>query len=237
VVEGTLSLSHEAMVELLDEVSLLSALNEDEIGALAHQAQVVQWEAGTRVFEEGDAGDECYVIHRGRVKVTRRLPDGQPITLAQLGRGGVVGELALFAGERRTASLETLEPTTALAIASADLMTVLRGNAEVAIAMVGQVTQMLRDANDRLFQATTSTTNGRLLAALLSQVEARQARTPGVEEDIELVGTPTDLARLAGATKEDATRVLHWLENEGVITLRRGRIVVHSPAALRRNLR
>ena len=46
----------------------------------------------------------------------------------------------------------------------------------------------------------------------------------------------TDLARLAGAPRDDAARVLHWLENEGVITVKRGRIVVHSPDALRGQL-
>src|SRR5205823_5276209 len=87
----------------------------------------------------------------------------------------------------------------------------------------------------RLVASATSTVNGRILATLLAQVEARQARHPG-EEDIELVGSPTDLARLAGAPKDAATRLLHWLENEGTITLKRGRIVVRSPAALRGHL-
>jgi hypothetical protein len=74
-----------------------------------------------------------------------------------------------------------------------------------------------------------------VLATLLSQVEARQAHHPG-EEEVELVGSMTDLARLSGAPRDDAARVLHWLENEGVITVKRGRIVVHSPDALRGQL-
>jgi CRP-like cAMP-binding protein len=93
----------------------------------------------------------------------------------------------------------------------------------------------LQKAEDRLFATSTSTVNGRILAALLAQVEARQARHPG-EGDVELVGSPTDLARLAGAPKDAATRLLHWLENEGVISLKRGRIIVRSPAALRGHL-
>ena len=56
------------------------------------------------------------------------------------------------------------------------------------------------------------------------------------EENLELVGSTTDLARLAGTQKDDTARVLHWLENEGVISLKRGRIIVRSPAALRGHL-
>jgi CRP-like cAMP-binding protein len=72
-------------------------------------------------------------------------------------------------------------------------------------------------------------------ATLLGQVEARQAQGAG-DRDVALVGTPVDIARLAGAPREQATRVLHWLENEGVITLKRGKTVVHDPAALSRHL-
>jgi len=230
-----LRLPHDTIVALLDGVDFLTSLSSDEVDALARKVDTVQWAPGTTVFEEGDRGDACYVIHSGRVKVMRRLADGQPITLAQVGRGGVVGELALFAGDRRSASVETIEPTTAAAIAAEDLMAILHGNAEAAIGMAVHVADLLRTATDRLFDTTTSTVNGRILATLLAQVEARQARHPG-ERDVELVGSTSDLARLAGAPKDAAAHVLHWLENEGVVSVRRGRIVIHSPSALRGHL-
>ncbi len=230
-----MNLPHETIVTLLDGVNFLEPLSSAEVDALAAKADTVQWDAGTMVFQEGDLGDACYVIDTGRVKVMRRLADGQPITLAQIAHGGVVGELALFAGDRRAASMETVEPTTAVAIAAEDLMAVLRGNADAAIGMAVHVAGLLRIANDRLFDTSTSTVNGRILATLLSQVEARQARHPG-EEQVELVGSTADLARLSGTQKDDAARVLHWLENEDVISIKRGRIVVHSTAALRGHL-
>lgn len=232
---AALSLPHETIVSLLDGVDFLASLSSDEVDALARKVETVSWGPATTVFDEGDRGDACYVIDSGRVKVMRRLADGQPITLAQIGHGGVVGELALFAGDRRAASMETVEPTTAVAIAADDLMAILRGNAEAAIGMAVHVAELLRTANDRLFDTSTSTVNGRILATLLSQVEARQARHPG-EQEVELVGSTADLARLSGTAKDEAARVLHWLENEDVISIRRGRIVVHSTAALRGQL-
>jgi CRP/FNR family cyclic AMP-dependent transcriptional regulator len=229
------SLPHETIVTLLDGVDFLASLSSEEVDALARKVDTIRWEPATTVFEEGDRGHACYVIDSGRVKVMRRLADGQPITLAQVGHGGVVGEMALFAGDRRSASMETVEPTTAVAIGAEDLMAILHGNAEAAIGMAVHVAELLRSANDRLFATSTSTVNGRILATLLAQVEARQARHPG-EQDVELVGTTTDLARLSGAPKDAAARVLHWLENEGAISMKRGRIVIHSPSALRGHL-
>ena len=80
-----MSLPHDT-VALLDELDLFEALTDDEIDALARKVDTVSWEAGTVIFEEGDRGDACYVIHSGRVKVMRRLVDGQPITLAHRAR-------------------------------------------------------------------------------------------------------------------------------------------------------
>jgi CRP-like cAMP-binding protein len=223
------------VVALLDELDLFESLADDEIDALARKVDTVNWEAGTIIFEEGDAGDRCYVIHSGRVKVMKRLVDGQPITLAQVGHGTIVGELALFASPRRAATLQAVEGTTAIAISREDLMAILHGNAEAAISMAVHVARLLQNAQDRQFASQTSTVNGRILATLLAQVEARQAGHAG-EENVELVGSTSDLARLAGAQKDDAARVLHWLENEGVIRLKRGRIIVRSAAALRGHL-
>jgi CRP/FNR family cyclic AMP-dependent transcriptional regulator len=230
-----LSLPHGTVVALLDELDLFEALADDEIDALARKVRTISWEAGATIFEEGDRGEECYVIHQGRVKVVRRLVDGQPITLAQVGHGAIVGELALFASDRRSATLQAVEGTTAVAISREDLMAILHGNAEAAISMAVHVAGLLQQTQDRHFASATSTVNGRILATLLAQVEARQARQPG-EENVELVGSTSDLARLAGAQKDEAARVLHWLENEGVIRLKRGRIIVRSPAALRGHL-
>lgn len=231
----TLALSHDIVVALLRDVALFESLSDDAIDVLAGKVETVSWDAGEVIFEEGDHGDACYVIYTGQVKVTRRLVDGQPIALAQLGHGGVVGELALFASERRVASLHAVEPTTAVAISREDLMEILHGNAEAAISMAVHVAGLLQRATDRLFASQTSTVNGRILSTLLAQVEARQSRHPGAE-NIELVGSTSDIARIAGTQKDDAARVLHWLENEGVIRLKRGRIVVHSAAALRGHL-
>jgi CRP/FNR family cyclic AMP-dependent transcriptional regulator len=230
-----LTLPHDTIVALLDGLGLFESLSAEDIEDLASKVDVVTWPPGTTVFAEGDAGDSCYVIHSGRVKLMRRLVDGQPIALAQVGHGALVGELALFASDRRSATMQTVEETTALAISRQDLMAILRGNADAAISMAVHVAGLLQRAEDRAFTSVTSTVNGRILATLLAQVEARQAAHPG-EDKVELVGSPTDLAKLAGAPKDAATRLLHWLENEGTIGLKRGRIVVYSPAALRGHL-
>jgi CRP-like cAMP-binding protein len=223
------------VVALLAGHEWFASLTQDELAGMADKAETVYWETGTVVFEEGDRGDNCYVLHSGAVKVLRRFPDGRRITLARLGPGSVVGELALFNGERRSATVEALEPTLAVALAGEDVMSILRTDPEAAISVAIGLADRLRAANERMFEHALATVTGRVAATLLGQVEARQAQGAG-ERNVEVVGSAIDIARLAGAPRESATRVMHWLENEGVITLKRGKTVVHEPAALSRYL-
>jgi CRP/FNR family transcriptional regulator len=234
-VQPTWSLQHDTVVALLDSIDWFASLTQDELEDLARRTQTVHWEFGEIVFEEGARGEQCYVIHSGSVKVLRRFPDGRRITLARLAAGSVVGELALFNGERRSAAVQALEPTIAVALGAETVMSILRNDAEAALSVAVSLADRLRATNQRLFEASLSSVSGRVVATLLSQVEARQERGAG-ERDVEVVGSIVDIARLAGADREGATRIMHWLENEGIISIKRGKVIVHDVGLLSQQL-
>jgi CRP/FNR family transcriptional regulator len=229
-------LEHETVVALLDSIDWFASLTRDELEDLATSAETIHWDLGGIVFEEGDRGDHCYVVYSGRVKVLRRFPDGRRITLARLGPGSIFGELAIFNGERRSATVQASEPTVAVSLAAEKVMAILRNDPEAALSVAISLADRLRATNERLFESSVASVSGRIVATLLSQVEARQQQGAG-DRDIELVGSPVEIARLAGAGRESAARVMHWLENEGIITIKRGRTVVHDVVALSKQLR
>jgi predicted acylesterase/phospholipase RssA/CRP-like cAMP-binding protein len=71
--------------------------------------------AGDLLFEQGDASDAAYFIVAGRLLVTARDDQGQPVPLAELGRGEVVGELGLLDRAPRSASVRAVRDTTVAA--------------------------------------------------------------------------------------------------------------------------
>ena len=218
---------------LLGRVPMFTGLSDGELSELAQVAVPRSYLAGEVIFREGDSGDTCFVVRSGSARVVRGHSDGRTVTLAELRPGDVFGELAMFDDETRSATVEALEEMSALALLSGDMRRLLRRHPDIAVKMLAALADRLRAANERITRQSFQTVSGRVAAALLGQVEARQAEgaTP---TDVLVQATQADIAQLAGSSRESASRFLATLERAGLVTCGRGRVVVHDPAALKR---
>jgi CRP/FNR family transcriptional regulator len=192
-----------------------------------------RFEAGEVVFREGDESNTCYVVRSGQARAIREHSDGRSITLANFGPGDIFGELAMFDNERRSATVEAVETTEAIAILGGDMRRLLRQNAEIAIKLLTALGRRLRETNERLARQSFQTVQSRVASVLLQFVAAAQAEGGG-DGDVLITSTQADLAQLAGSSRESASRFLAVLERAGVITQGRGKLTVHDPNALRR---
>ena len=223
----------EETARLLSRVSLFKGLSDRDLRELAQVAVPRSWLAGEAVFQEGDPGDTCYVLRAGCVRVTRRHSDGRQITLAEFREGSIFGELAMFGGETRSATVEAVERSTGLALLAGDLRRTMLAHPQIAVAMLEGLADRIRAANERLSRQTFQTVEGRVASALLGQVEALAAGTGDTEpREVLIKATQAQIAQLSGSSRESASRFLAKLERAGVITTGRGKILVHEPAAL-----
>ena len=218
--------------DLLATVEPFAGLGARELRQIAHVAVPRSYDRGEAIFHEGDSGGTCYVVRAGRVGIQREHMDGRTLTLAELGPGAVFGELAMFGRETRSATAEALEPTALLAILDADVQRVIRASPEIALKMLGAMADRLRRANERLLEQSFQTVAGRVASALLTQTIARQAEGAS-EKEVLVEATQAEIARLAGTSRESASRFLATLEREGVVMLGRGKVTVHEPETLR----
>jgi len=223
----------EDTIALLRAVPVFSDLGEDELARVADVAVPRQFVAGEVVFREGDESSTCYVVRQGRARAVREHPDGRSITLANFGPGDIFCELAMFDDERRSATIETLEDTEAIAILGGDMRRLLSEHAEIAVKMLASLGRRLRETNERLARQSFQTVQSRVASVLLQLVAG--ARSEGTEEgDVLITSTQASLAQLAGSSRESASRFLAVLERAGIITQGRGKLVVHDPSALER---
>jgi CRP/FNR family cyclic AMP-dependent transcriptional regulator len=223
----------EDTIELLHRVPVFSTLTPDGLARVALVVVPRRFEPGEIVFKEGDEGSTCYVVRSGRARAVREHPDGRSITLAHFGPGDIFGEMAMLDGERRSATVESIEGTDAIAILSSDMHRLLREYPDISVKLIAALGRRLRETNERLARQSFQTVQSRVASVLAQLVESMRAE--GVTEgDVVITATQADLAQLAGSSRESASRFLAVLERAGIISQGRGKLTVHDPGALGR---
>jgi CRP-like cAMP-binding protein len=243
------------VVELLARAPIFSTLEPEDLERIAQLAVPRSFEAGQVVFREGDASDTCYVVHTGHTRAVHQHGDGRTLTLATFGPGEIFGELALFEDELRSATVEALEATGVVAVLGPDMRRLMGEHPQIAMRLVIALGRRLRETNERLARRSFQSVQSRVAAVLGELVTQAQAqadadaqaetealgegggkagvRVAALGEGVQITATQTDLAKLAGSSRESASRFLAVLERAGVISQGRGKLVVHDPDALR----
>lgn len=223
--------SADETAKLLERTPMFAGLSVGELDELAKVAVPRSYESGQVIFREGDEGDTCFVVRSGAVKITREH-GGRTIALAELRGGDMFGELSMFGGEVRSATAQALEPTAAVALLAGDIRRLLASNPPIALKMLETMANRVRATNQRLANQSFQTVAGRVAGVLIQLVDARQSEGAAAR-DVLVETTQADIAQLAGASRESASRFLATLERQGLVTTQRGKVVVHDPGALR----
>ncbi len=93
----------------LAQSALVAAVPPEELGSFIDRCTLHELAAGDVLFRQGDAGDALYVVVSGEVAV---IDDGPPRTeMTRLGESSFFGEIALVTEEKRTATVEAVQPT------------------------------------------------------------------------------------------------------------------------------
>jgi len=105
--------------------SLFSPLGEEALLELVDKLKPLQLAKGATLLHEGDPGDGLYLVRTGRLRITAKSEKGDEKTIAYLGRGDAVGELALLTGEPHTYSIVADTPCEFLLLAKPDFDSIL----------------------------------------------------------------------------------------------------------------
>ena len=83
---------------------------DEVLHAVLDQGRVEDYGPGAIVFRQGDQGDRLYIVKTGVLEILAAPSDSaDPIPVAYLGKGEVLGELALLTGSPRSATARSPE--------------------------------------------------------------------------------------------------------------------------------
>ncbi len=136
--------------EILEKVPIFSELGRRHLGRLSKLMVQRQFRAGEVIIKENDQAAGFFVISSGKVEVVRGVDGSNPVLLNTLGTGDFFGEMALFEGYPRSATVRALEDTECLAMTRWDFTAELRTHPEIAVGMLPALVRRLRDTESRL---------------------------------------------------------------------------------------
>ncbi len=125
-------------LELLRGVPLLGWLPSVALERLVSKLEPIQVAAGAVLLREGDMGDRAYVIERGEAVVSVGERE-----IARLGRGDLVGEIALLHSVPRTATVVAASDLRVLALDRSEFLVAATGAPDSRAAATALVTHRL----------------------------------------------------------------------------------------------
>jgi len=113
------------MIQLLKKVNLFETLLEPELAKIEKICRAESIAKDTVIFREGDAGDRCFIILQGEVRISKFIPNIGEEALAVLKPGDYFGEMALIENFPRSAHAVANSPVELLSINKTELDKIL----------------------------------------------------------------------------------------------------------------
>jgi CRP-like cAMP-binding protein len=227
------SISNEEKRRLLKASTLFQNLSESELDAIAPSAHLKSLNAREELFHAGDPASQLYLIVRGRLKVLTTSSEGDEIVFNILGKGEVLGELAVLNETTRTATVQAIDVSEVLSLHQRDLFDFLRRYPEAGIKLSRVLAQRISDLSELL-----SDMHFLNLPLRLAKKLSALALAYGHEQEdglrIKLKLSQEEWGDLVGATRESINKQFRAWTKEGLIHLDRGCVVLAKPEEMKR---
>ena len=204
---------------------------------LFHAAEARHLKVGERLFAVGDPGVGCFLLKQGLLKVTVASPLGEERIIAILGPGAIVGELSMFDGLPRSASVVAMRDCVLRFVSREAFQQRANANSEAHRVLLAILATRLRQVDEDLAATTFLTVKARVARALLRLAE--YIGQPSDEGHIVFQDriTLADLAAMAGVARENVSRALsEWRRRNVVLTGVSPGHVLNDVAALKREM-
>jgi len=216
--------------------NVLSALPENLLSELFKDAIAHNLRGGEVLFRAGDAGDGCYRIEKGLVKVVVTSRQGEERIISLLGPDAVVGELSMIDGGSRSASVIAIAECSLSFLGRANFQTYIDSHPELTSYLMKTLARRLRGADEALAATTFLSVKQRLARALLGVAEYVGEKNGEGRIQLRLKISQGDLAAMAGVARENVNRTLSEWRKRDIVTRSSNYYCINDPKALARDM-
>jgi CRP-like cAMP-binding protein len=138
-------------VEMLRNIPLFAGLPTARLKLIAYTAEIVRFDSGEVIVQQGDPADAVYIIAEGEADVSLTDTAGDTIRLRTMGPHSLFGEIAVLCRSRRTATVRAKDRVVTLKIPGKVFLDLVRQSPDIAMQVMTVLAQML-ERNTALLQ-------------------------------------------------------------------------------------
>jgi CRP/FNR family cyclic AMP-dependent transcriptional regulator len=219
-------------INVLKRIPLFTSFSEADHQRLVTLLRRETLRKGETLFRRGDEGNALYLILQGRIKISlSRQMDA--VTLAVLGQGEFLGEMALLDGLPRSADAIAMENSSLYALNRNDFLSFIVHNEKAVRAVLSSLSLRLRKTDNLLAEMCFLNLSVRLAHKLveLAEQQGPDAEAPDIYE---LRISQQELGNILGVSRESINKELKHLREKGWVSTARNYIRIHQLAALKK---
>ncbi|MBN2125265.1 MAG: Crp/Fnr family transcriptional regulator [Deltaproteobacteria bacterium] len=210
---------------------LFAGVADSDRAAILNQGERIRSGAGDILFNQGDPASRCYLVLKGRLKLTAVHEQGKQAVVRYIGPGQLTGAVAVFKGKDYPVTAETIGLLEGVAWDRQAMVDLMLGYPQLAINMLRVVVDRLDDVQTRYLEITAEQVEKRIARALLRIMRHSGRKT----DDGILIDFPVsrqEIADYTGTTLYTVSRILSAWSRKRWIRSGREQITVTDPHAL-----
>ena len=221
--EGSRDAFRDTKVAYLSETDLFQDLQARDLDEIERSTAMSSCSRGRVFFTPGETGEVLFILKAGRVNLYRMTSEGKKLVIATIAPGTVFGEMSLIGQGMFDSFAEAADDCTLCVMSRVDVERLLREHPTVSVRLLELLARRLQETQELLADVAYKSVPARIAATLL-----RLSGDDG--EPVRL--SHQDIAEMVGTYRETATRILNELRADGLIELKRMRILVRDRARL-----
>ncbi|MGG7618515.1 Crp/Fnr family transcriptional regulator [Bacillus coreaensis] len=190
-------------------------------------------EKGNYLFQEGQKAEELFIVIKGKIQISKMVPDGRELTIRMCSTGELIGEIPLFcASPKYMLDAKIVEDGEVAVIHKDDLEDKLSTDHSLSLQFMKWLNGQLLRNQTKFRDLILHGKKGALYSTLIRLCNSYGiVREQGIVIDQPM--TNQEIANFCGTSREVANRLLSELRKNNIISIDKGIITIHNLMFLR----
>jgi len=215
----------------MSKAPLFASVEAMSMEKLVAACKLQEYARGVEVVQKQKIYEGCYFIYKGCIKLYFLSKSGKEESAGYIKNGSTFGEVNLFMKDPLPVYGRTTMKTTLVFIPRAAMLDLLGRSPIVAMQMMVLLSQKLYSMTQELELVSTLSAHERVMHFIVTELTKN---IPG-NSNVNIKDTKAEVASSLHLTPETFSRVIHNLEEDGVISVQGKKIQVHDKHKLGMN--